>query len=77
LTADGFVRVRLAVAVGLLHLEVEDSGATGEVTPGRPDRDGLGGSGLRTVAALARRWGIVQEGGTRVWVELASAPAAA
>jgi serine/threonine-protein kinase RsbW len=77
LTTDDFVRVRLAVAVGLLHLEVEDSGTIGEVTPRPPDVDGDGGFGLQIVAALARRWGIVQEGGTRVWVELASVPAAA
>jgi two-component sensor histidine kinase len=74
LAADGFVRVRLALRAGLLNLEVEDSGTTGVVAPRAPDLDGGGGFGLQIVAALARRWGIVREPGTRVWVELASPP---
>jgi anti-sigma regulatory factor (Ser/Thr protein kinase) len=76
LTTDGFVRVRLAVGRGLLHVEVEDSGATGKLTPPPAGVDGEGGFGLRIVAALARRWGIVQNDGTRVWVELALVAAA-
>lgn len=76
LAPDGFVRVRLAVGAGLVRLEVEDFGASGVVAPRAPDLDGGGGFGLQIVAALARRWGIVQEASTRVWVELASTPAA-
>jgi anti-sigma regulatory factor (Ser/Thr protein kinase) len=75
LTTDGFVRVRLAVAADALHLEVEDSGTAGVVAPRAPGLDGEGGFGLQIVAALARRWGIVQQDGTRVWVELASSAA--
>jgi anti-sigma regulatory factor (Ser/Thr protein kinase) len=75
LASDGFVCVRLALGAGLMHVEVEDSGTTGVVAPRAPDLDGGGGFGLQIVAALARRWGIVREPGTRVWVELASAPA--
>jgi serine/threonine-protein kinase RsbW len=77
LTTDGIVCVRLSVGRGLLHIEVEDSGTTGKFTPRPAGFDGDGGWGLQIVAALARRWGIVQERGTRVWVELASVPAAA
>jgi serine/threonine-protein kinase RsbW len=71
LAADGFVRVRLAVGLGRLRVEVEDSGTTGKFTPRPAGFDGEGGFGLQIVAALARRWGVVQRGGTRVWVELA------
>jgi serine/threonine-protein kinase RsbW len=77
LTTDGFVRVRLVVWPDLLHVEVEDSGTTGKFTPRPAGFDGEGGFGLRIVAAVARRWDILQDHGTRVWVELASTPAAA
>jgi serine/threonine-protein kinase RsbW len=77
LATDGFVRVRLAVGFGRLRVEVEDSGTTGKFTPRPAGFDGEGGFGLQIVAALARRWGVVQQGGTRVWVELASEPVAA
>jgi hypothetical protein len=77
LATDGFVRVRLAVGLGRLRVEVEDSGTTGKFTPRPAGFDGEGGFGLQIVAALARRWGVVQQGGTRVWVELASEPVAA
>ena len=77
LATDGFVRVRLAVGRGLLHVEVEDSGTTGTFTPRPAGFDGEGGFGLQIVAALARRWGIVQKDGTRVWVEVAAAATAA
>jgi anti-sigma regulatory factor (Ser/Thr protein kinase) len=77
LATDGFVRVRLAVGLGRLQVEVEDSGTTGKFRLRPAGFDGEGGFGLQIVAALARRWGVVQRGGTRVWVELVSEPVAA
>lgn len=72
--ADGG-EVRLALEVvdgGLVHVEVEDRGAGFE--PGDvsfPDADSTSGRGLALLDALADRWGVIRNGGNRVWFELA------
>ncbi len=57
---------------GLVHVEVEDHGAGFE--PGivsLPPGDSTSGRGLALVDALADRWGVIRNGGNRVWFELA------
>ncbi len=56
---------------GLVHVEVEDHGAGFE--PGDvsfPDTEATSGRGLALLDALADRWGVIRNGGTRVWFEL-------
>jgi serine/threonine-protein kinase RsbW len=73
LGADDVVRVTASLDNGSLRLEVENPGVAGDVAA-RPPGAGGGGFGLQLVAALADRWGVVRDGRTRVWVEMASHP---
>lgn len=72
--ADGG-EIHLALEVvdgGLVHVEVEDHGAGFE--PGDvsfPDDDSTSGRGLALLDTLADRWGVIRNGGNRVWFELA------
>jgi anti-sigma regulatory factor (Ser/Thr protein kinase) len=67
------VRVSAQLAEGVLRLEVEDAGTAGTVAQRVPSDDRRGGYGLNIVDALAARWGVVRDGGTLVWAELATA----
>jgi anti-sigma regulatory factor (Ser/Thr protein kinase) len=67
------VRVSAQLAEGVLRLEVEDAGTAGTVAQRDPSDDRRGGYGLNIVDALAARWGVVRDGGTLVWAELATA----
>jgi anti-sigma regulatory factor (Ser/Thr protein kinase) len=60
---------------GALRLEVDDPGGAGIIAPRDPDFEDGGGFGLQIVHTLAKRWGVSQDDGTRIWVELASAQA--
>ena len=73
LSADDFVRIGAGVTEGVLHLEVDNPGATGTVAPRGPGTQ-RSGFGLRIVDALADAWGVSRNGDTRVWVELACWP---
>jgi anti-sigma regulatory factor (Ser/Thr protein kinase) len=73
-TGDATIRVSVAVADGVVRLEVEDPG-DGAIAAVPPDREHGGGFGLYLVESLAERWGSTHEGNTRVWAELAVAPA--
>lgn len=70
----GGADVRLAVDVvdgGLVHVEVEDQGSGFE--PGAvsfPTGEATSGRGLALLDALADRWGVIRNGGNRVWFEL-------
>jgi anti-sigma regulatory factor (Ser/Thr protein kinase) len=63
--------VRASIDDGLLRVEVENPGMVGEVAPRPPDLDGAGGFGLQLVDALTDRWGVIRDGGTCVWAEMA------
>jgi PAS domain S-box-containing protein len=61
----------LAVDDGLVRMSVTDTGPGFTTPEGEPDLDGESGRGLFIVDAMADRWGVDAEGGTRVWLELA------
>jgi serine/threonine-protein kinase RsbW len=56
-----------------VRVEVIDRGSGFTATPRDPTQP-LGGYGLYLVEKQATRWGVDQEGGTRVWFELANPP---
>jgi anti-sigma regulatory factor (Ser/Thr protein kinase) len=64
------VHVGVELAQHVLRLHVEDSGAIRSVSPRTPDLATGSGFGLNIVAALATRWGVSGNGGTRVWAQL-------
>jgi anti-sigma regulatory factor (Ser/Thr protein kinase) len=64
------IHVGVELAARVLRLHVEDPGITGALAPRAPDLASGGGYGLNIVAALATRWGIARNGGTRVWADL-------
>jgi serine/threonine-protein kinase RsbW len=74
LGADDVVHVTASLDNGSLRLEVENPGVEGDVAARPPGLAGGGGFGLQLVAALADRWGVVRDGRTCVWVEIASHP---
>jgi anti-sigma regulatory factor (Ser/Thr protein kinase) len=59
------------VGTGVVRVEVTDRGRGFTPAPRDPDRPG-GGYGLYLVAQEARSWGVENEGGARVWFELAT-----
>jgi anti-sigma regulatory factor (Ser/Thr protein kinase) len=75
LAAGAAIAVSVEVFDAFVRVEVEDPGdvAIGTVAP---DREHGGGFGLYLVENLAQRWGSRHEGTTRVWADLAIAPAA-
>lgn len=70
---QGAIRLRVSHRHDRLRIEVidEGSGAAIHIADHAPD----GGSGLRIVDQLARRWG-AYEGTTHVWADLPLPPAA-
>jgi anti-sigma regulatory factor (Ser/Thr protein kinase) len=76
-SAGAVVLVRVGRTGTRVRVEVEDSGRAGVIAPRAPDLDG--GFGLNLVQELSERWGLerVAAGGTRVWAQLARAPASA
>jgi|1186.fasta_scaffold04157_2 anti-sigma regulatory factor (Ser/Thr protein kinase) len=74
--ADSAIGVHAEMRAEVLFLEVTDAGVSGAVARRRPDLTNGGGFGLNLVATLSRRWGVARGPGTRVWAELAFAPAA-
>jgi len=76
-TPDGApVSVRLKILGDAVHLEVQDGGTRGSITRRAPDLQDGGGFGLTLVEAIARRWGVARDAGTRVWAEIALATGA-
>jgi serine/threonine-protein kinase RsbW len=72
------VTVRVKLTHSVVRLEVSDPGCDGVIAPRAPDLDGGGGFGLNFVSRFSERWGLerIAAGGTRVWAQLAHAPAA-
>lgn len=78
-TAGASVGVRVQLTDSVVRLEVSDPGCAGVIAPRAPDLEGGGGFGLNVVRTFSERWGLerIAAGGTRVWAQLAHAPAAA
>jgi len=72
---DALVSVRARVSVDGVRVEVEDDGRTGSIARRVPDLQEGGGFGLNVVEKLSARWGVDRDAGTRVWAEIAFAPA--
>lgn len=67
---DGDEELTLNIAAnGILRVDVVDRG--GGFIPGAPRREPVGGWGLTLVEGLADRWGVMRDGETRVWFEMA------
>ena len=64
----------LAIDEGLVRLSVTDTGPgfSAPSAPATPEDES--GRGLFIVEAMADRWGVDTDGGSRVWLELATAP---
>jgi serine/threonine-protein kinase RsbW len=77
-SAGASVVVRVRLTDSMVRLEVSDPGCDGVIAPRAPDLEGGGGFGLNIVRTCSERWGLerVVAGGTRVWAQLARAPAA-
>jgi anti-sigma regulatory factor (Ser/Thr protein kinase) len=76
MAADEEIQVRARALEDRAYVEVCDAGHAGETPRVRePELDALrpGGLGLQLVDAMADRWGVVRDGRTCVWFELARA----
>lgn len=62
---DAAIRVSVAIADGVVRVEVEDPG-DGAIAALPPDREHGGGFGLYLVETLAERWGARHDGTTCV-----------
>jgi anti-sigma regulatory factor (Ser/Thr protein kinase) len=71
LSASQPIMVQAEVDGGRLHVEVRDEGRGFEWPSRPPDALGNEGWGLFLVAQLADRWGLLDDGATTVWFELA------
>jgi PAS domain S-box-containing protein len=60
----------LGVDDGVVRLSVTDTGPGFSVPGGTPDPESEAGRGLFIVDAMCDRWGVDDQGGTRVWLEL-------
>jgi anti-sigma regulatory factor (Ser/Thr protein kinase) len=74
-SAGAVVVVRVELTATTVRLEVQDPGRAGAIAPRTPDVNG--GFGLNLVERLSECWGLERAaaGGTRVWAQLACAPA--
>jgi serine/threonine-protein kinase RsbW len=77
-SAGASVVVRVQLTDCMVRLEVSDPGCAGVIAPRAPDLRRGGGFGLNIVGTFSERWGLerIAAGGTRVWAQLAYAPAA-
>jgi anti-sigma regulatory factor (Ser/Thr protein kinase) len=66
---DG-VHLEVAVEADCARVAVMDGGRGFVPPPGPPEASYAGGWGLVVVDRLARRWGVDDNGKTRVWLEL-------
>lgn len=70
LDATDAIEVRIRGSRSMLHVDVIDPGPGFEPERARPREDD-GGWGVWLLDHLATRWGVEQEGKTRVWFDLA------
>jgi serine/threonine-protein kinase RsbW len=73
---DAVITVRIRVCADVVRVEVEDDGRTEPIARRAPDMQDGGGFGLNLVEGLSVRWGVDRTAGTRVWADIAVAPAA-
>jgi anti-sigma regulatory factor (Ser/Thr protein kinase) len=66
--ADAPVLLAATIGEEVVHIAVTDAGRG--FTLRRPEPRADGGYGLYLLDQAARRWGVDQVGGTRVWFEL-------
>jgi anti-sigma regulatory factor (Ser/Thr protein kinase) len=67
-TPDGpTIGLRLSTTPSLIRIEVEDQGSW---RPPRPDPTNTSGWGFHLMDRLVDRWGVEDNGGTRVWFEI-------
>ena len=71
---DDPIRLRVWRRSSGLKIEVADGGYGFEAGSVRPGDDAEGGRGLLILEALADRWGVCRDAGTRVWFELSPRP---
>ena len=64
------VLLRARVDGAIVRIEVENPGRGFELRPRSPDQERASGWGLVLVGRLADRWGIENDGSTRVWFEI-------
>ena len=73
LTPESRIHVDAWWAGERLRVEVCDDGdGLSSPSPAGPGPDRDGGHGLGIISALADRWGVVSDGHTRIWFELAA-----
>ncbi|HVM12270.1 MAG TPA: ATP-binding protein [Actinomycetota bacterium] len=70
LDPDSWVEVHCEIGVDVVRVEVTDPGSASVPQPRFPEPDEVSGRGLFMVQSLSDRWGVSNEGGTRVWFEL-------
>jgi len=68
---ESCVEVRVETASDRLRVEVASPGPRFEVRPAEPPDDAVSGRGLFLVDRIADRWGLIWDGWSRVWFELA------
>jgi PAS domain S-box-containing protein len=67
---DGVIGLEVRIRDGVARLAVTDGGSGFEPSTPASDPDSESGRGLFIVDALADRWGVDNDAGTRVWAEL-------
>ena len=68
---EGWIELKLQLSPSTLRVEVIDAGVGFEVPETVKERaDQMSGWGLVLVSRLAKDWGVVNDGATRVWFEL-------
>lgn len=68
--ARGYITVSVSVDGSVLRAEVADSGVGFDAAVRKPTGTQTSGYGLYLVQSLAARWGVADDGETRVWFEL-------
>ena len=71
---DDPIRLRVWTRSSGLKVEVADGGYGFDAGSVGPREDAEGGRGLMILEALADRWGVCRDAGTRVWFELSPRP---
>ncbi|MBA2529916.1 MAG: ATP-binding protein [Euzebyales bacterium] len=73
LTPGDSIHIAVHIDGGMLRGEVADPGTGFDATVRLPCTEQTGGYGLFLVSQLTNRWGVADDGATRVWFELLAA----